>query len=389
MSSVPHLSTDPLPLESIPKPLLRHVDPKAPPPLRDMGAKGLVPGITPDHLALVLYNLHFDPEQKFRETAHKTFAELPAEMKQVMAQSPLPEAVFDFCGRRWVNDEALVPTLLANAVFPDVTVAWMAAHAEERVVEIIADYQVRFLRAPLIIEQLYLNPATRQSIIDRVLEFAQREKVDLTPYPGLHSITAALESDAKAQLQQGGEGASDDEFAAALKASVKDADREDAEGRSVEEIEAELETNQRKSANLQASLAKMNIAQRIRMATLGSKEARAILIRDPNRLVHMAAIQSPKITLKDIYDYADNKNLSEAVINLIANRKEAVRDYQLLMRLTRNPKLHLKTALKFINYLRPSELKSLARSRNVSPQVAKAAKILMDKRASGQGGGGS
>jgi len=386
MSSIAHLSTAALPLDSFPKTLLRHVDPKAPPPLRDMGAKGLVPGITPDQLVLVLYNLQFDPEEKFREIAHKTFVDLPAEMKPVIAQAALPEAVLDFCGRRWHSDDAIVPTLLANPALSDVTVAWMASKATEHVVEIIADYQVRFLRTPLIIEQLYLNPNTRQSIIDRVIEFAQREKVDFAGLPGLHGIATALESDHHALKDQNTE-ADDAAFGQLLKTSVADADREDAEGKSAEDIEVALEADPKKSSNLQASLAKMNIAQKIRLATLGSKELRAILIRDPNRLVHMAAIQSPKITMKDIYDYADNKNLSDSVINFISNRKEAVRDYQLLMRLTRNPKLHLKTALKMLNYLRPAELKALARSRNVSPQIAKAAKNLMDKRATGQGGG--
>ena len=41
---------------------------------------------------------------------------------------------------------------------------------------------------------------------------------------------------------------------------------------------------------------KMSVSEKIKLATLGNKEARTILLRDANKLVCMAAATSPRIT---------------------------------------------------------------------------------------------
>ena len=43
-------------------------------------------------------------------------------------------------------------------------------------------------------------------------------------------------------------------------------------------------------------LISMGVNEKIRLATLGNKEARTLLIRDPNRLVINAVLASPKLT---------------------------------------------------------------------------------------------
>lgn len=386
MSSLEHLSQAPLELDAFPKNLLRHVDPKAPPPLRDMGAKGLVPGISPDQLAMVLYQLRFDPEEGFRNTAAQTFQDLPPEMKTTIARAELPAAVLDHCVRAWLGEEALFQLLITNPHMSDASVAWAASAGDARVTDIIADFQTRFMRFPAIVEQLYLNPNTRQSAIDRVLEFALREKLDLSPYPGLEGVVHALTTGGPPSQQQQGAGADDEAFSALLHESVARSEDETRSGVTAEAIDERVEAEEETIKGRQAAIGKMNIAQKVRLATLGSKEDRAILIRDPNRLVHMAALQSPKVDMKDIYDYAGNRNLPEGIINFIAGRRDAMRDYQLLIRLIKNPKLHLKTGLKFLNYVRPSELKSMVKDRNINPQLQKAAKTLLEKRTSGQKG---
>src|SRR5918999_6223221 len=48
----------------------------------------------------------------------------------------------------------------------------------------------------------------------------------------------------------------------------------------------------------------MNVAQRIALAMKGSREARAILIRDPNKIVGAAVLSSPKMTENEIENIA-------------------------------------------------------------------------------------
>lgn len=400
-TTLEHLSTQPVPLDQVPGPLHRHVDPKAPPPLRDMGAKGLVPGISPPHLALVLYQLHYDAEEKIRETAQKTFRELPLDMMKTIAKAPNLAPVLDFCARQWVKRADVVEVLLTNNAVDDQTFAFVAGKGDERLCGVVADNQVRLLRTPLIIEQLYLNANTPQNNLDRILELAMREGVALEAFPTLNRAVKSIERESSAAGQVETGQADEATFNSLIQQAAAEAEHEseaaandtsapsriDLSGMrdNDDEEAAKSEDEQRKSNNLQVQLQNMSISQRVRMATLGSKAARGYLVRDQNRLVHMAVMHSPRLTPHEVYDFAANKNLPEGVINYIASRKEAIRDYQLLSRLVANPKLHLSTAMRMLNYLRPGDLKSLARNRNVSPQVAKAAKQLASKRENKRG----
>src|SRR5438094_7285257 len=66
----------PLPLDVLPANFQKHVDPKAPVPLRMMGAKALVP-MGPKEMSTALFMLTFDGDPAVRDTAVKTAAGLP------------------------------------------------------------------------------------------------------------------------------------------------------------------------------------------------------------------------------------------------------------------------------------------------------------------------
>src|SRR5919204_1401683 len=86
----------PLPLDVLPSTFQKHVDPKAPTPLRMMGAKALVP-MGPKEMATALYMLTFDGDAAVRETAVKTAAGLPDRMLSVALRDETVEpAVLDY-----------------------------------------------------------------------------------------------------------------------------------------------------------------------------------------------------------------------------------------------------------------------------------------------------
>ena len=110
------------------------------------------------------------------------------------------------------------------------------------------------------------------------------------------------------------------------------------------------------------------------------------MIRDANRLVHLAAVSSPKNTDQDAVRWSANRSLPESVIRHIAANREWTRHYQVKLNLVNNPKTHLRTALRFLPFLYPRDLKQLSRNRNVPQQLARQAKALADKRGGGRGG---
>lgn len=416
MTVIPHISTKAMALAEIPKNLHKHVDPKAPFPLRDMGAKALAPGLTPPDIAIILFQLQFDPEERLRKQALQTFNDLPDELSTPMAQASLPAPVLDFCARRWLGKrDALLEHLIRNSAIDDATVCFLASKGNDRLTEIVAENQVRLERTPAIIEHLYQNANTHQSLIDRVLEFAQRQSMDLGNLPGVKQALNAMNKEG-ATVQD--DGPDDATFANILKGSVARAEAEEASGVTTADIENKLdefselldqalneqqaetdfnklaedaaasdegEEEEKRFISRQVLIQKMKISQKVRLASLGSREDRALLVRDPNRLVHMAAILSPKVQDSDLKDFAGNKELPKTIINYIATRKSATRDYGMLVKLCNNPKLDLARGIRMINHLRNNDLRSVSKSRNVTPQMAKAAKALLKKRTGGRG----
>jgi hypothetical protein len=122
------------------------------------------------------------------------------------------------------------------------------------------------------------------------------------------------------------------------------------------------------------------------LATVGNAYCRQALIRDTNRLVAMSVIRSPSITDMEVVAAASNRAICDDVIRFIASSREYVKDYAVKQALVNNPKCPLATSLRLISFLRPDDLKTLSRSKNVPGALATAAKKLMQTRERPGGG---
>jgi len=109
----------------------------------------------------------------------------------------------------------------------------------------------------------------------------------------------------------------------------------------------------------------MSVAQRIELARKASKEARAILLRDSNRVVQMAAVQSPKITDSEILMVANNRQIEDDILRYIISRRDWMKNYQIKVALTNNPKTPLPIALRLIASLTVRDLSLLSKSKSV------------------------
>ena len=65
-------------------------------------------------------------------------------------------------------------------------------------------------------------------------------------------------------------------------------------------------------------LAQMNVPQRLKRATKGTREERAILIRDPNKIIATAVLSSPKLTSSEVEAIAKMANVSDEILRIIA-----------------------------------------------------------------------
>lgn len=124
----------------------------------------------------------------------------------------------------------------------------------------------------------------------------------------------------------------------------------------------------------------LTVAEKVKLAMLGNKEARSVLVKDANKLVSTAVLKNPRISDPEVVDAVQSRNISEDVLRIISNNRGWLRNYQVKCGLVNNPKTPLGIALKLINHLMLKDLKNLAKSKNVSNVISTSAKNALQKK---------
>ena len=127
-------------------------------------------------------------------------------------------------------------------------------------------------------------------------------------------------------------------------------------------------------------LANLSIMQRMKLATKGTKEHRSQLIRDPNKLVSMAVLSSPKITESEIETYAKLTSLTEDVLRVIGTNRAWTKNYGVVAALAKNPKTPPALSMTFLQRLNEKDLKALTTDRNAPEAVRLAAKKYVKQK---------
>jgi hypothetical protein len=383
------MSLELTPLETLAPTVERAVGPKAPAPLRLMAARGLAP-LPPADLAVALYQLSFADDETVKSAAFKTAAELPDKILLGALGEALDARVLDFFARRVFAKPPLLERVLLNRATSDETFRHLATLVDEAGLEFIAKNEERLLRHPPIIAALYLNPKTRMSTAQRALELAVRNNVRVEGIPAFdEAVRAIQQSGAPDPAQAARDDAAFAQAAAVgvdLAAGIELIPLDDSEAQAQAEAEAAAAEAAVEGAGAadddekKQKISELSPAAKVRLATLGNAFARAVLIRDTNRQVSMAAIRSPGVSDMEVLRYASNRGLDEDIIRYIANQRHWVRLYGIKVALVNNPKCPLPVAMRLIAHLNVRDLKALARSKGVPSTLCTAAKQMLAQR---------
>ena len=112
-------------------------------------------------------------------------------------------------------------------------------------------------------------------------------------------------------------------------------------------------------------LAAMTFPQRLRAAMKGTREQRAILIRDPNKLICASVLSSPKVSVPEVESFAKMQNVSEDVLRTIGQNRAWLKSYGVILALTKNPKTPLAMSMQLMMRLTTKDLAKLSVDRNV------------------------
>jgi len=147
------------------------------------------------------------------------------------------------------------------------------------------------------------------------------------------------------------------------------------------EAAAEAEPDMHRRQTLLQQIAKMTVAQRVQFAIKGGSEARRTLIRDTNKVVQRAVLQSPRLTDQEVEAFAAMANLTDEILRLIAANRVFRKNYTVVRNLVNNPKLPLDVSLHLLPMVNAVDLKKLTMNKNVPETLRTSAVKLQRQRA--------
>jgi hypothetical protein len=381
------ISRKPLSLDLFPQQVQKFLAPDAPAQVLKLVLGGLFPMPTEMRVS-ALYHLSVTRREvtdQCIEAVRGISTQNLVDSSQVLQSAQTLDWLADIClgaeahpKYKPLDDEAeLVSALVTNTHVAEVTIARLALYTSKVGCERIALNEQRLLSQPSIIHALYYNPQFSTVHADRILELAAREGLDLTWLPDaqevINEISGVNTPETDDLLQEAIQaGQNEDPKNAAINAVLQ----EHAARRAAESPEADKGKPKKGYALIQS----LNVAQKIRLALLGSQGDRALLVKDSNKVVSRAAIRSPAVSVSEALLYARNHSLNASIIEYIAKNRKWMQNYRLKVQIILNPKTPVNISLNALNTLRPAELRSVSQSHNVSGVVSQKAKDLIKKR---------
>lgn len=147
------------------------------------------------------------------------------------------------------------------------------------------------------------------------------------------------------------------------------------------EAAAEAEPDVARRQTLLQRIAKMTVAERVQFAIKGGSDARRTLIRDSNKVVQRAVLQSPRLTDQEVEAFASMSSLTDEILRLIANNRNFRKNYTVVRNLLNNAKTPLDVSLHMLPLLNAMDLKKLTTNKNIPETLRTTAMKLQRTRA--------
>ena len=350
--------------------------------VRQSAARGVLP-VGQEELLGILIFLQSDPDPQVRKTASETLREEFNEdlIKRIVASDTTPVEVLEFFGRPPFHSRAVLEALIQNKITPDSTIALLADKVDADLMDIILINIMRLLRSPFILESLERNRLATPDITRRLGEIREEFFEKRNTFIPVHRTAA--ESREMAQMREDQE--VDEESTALMVYSEEIKEGEDVTALTHQSLaddgfeEFDSMGGQERLSTIQR-IARMTVAERVQTALKGAREERVILIRDANRLVASAVLDSPKLTDSEVDAFSLMKNVSEEVLRVLGTKREFMKNYSVIHNLVKNSRTPIGTSLPLLNRILTTDLKALTRNKNIPEVLRKSAQRHFELR---------
>ena len=389
-------------------PIVRAViEGSAPRPAQIAAARGILP-LPQNDLLEVLVAFAESGDVEIAEHARLTLSNHDASVLRDSVGSPnIPVAVLNYFADRPGSGYETYEAIINNPRTPMATIVSLAHSTDSGLLlEQISLNQQLLIKVPALIDAIISNP-NRTSEAERRAAETKREFFEKER--GAQQIASELRAQGKEAAAEffeqadldGSELTVEDALLLAEMIEIPDAETDDS-WMGLEYLEEFYEESKEERAaivhkipgefaaddvhlptqriSVINSVMKMGMKDRMRLAMKGDREARNILIRDPNRIVCQAVVANPRITEQEIERIAAMRSVSEDILRKIGNDRQWARSYAVVHNLARNPRTPIANVLTILSRLQLKDLGALSKNKNVSDAVRRQAFRLAQMR---------
>lgn len=132
---------------------------------------------------------------------------------------------------------------------------------------------------------------------------------------------------------------------------------------------------------LPIKIRRLRIPDRIKLALTGNRDARGILIRDPNKMIRRYCLRNPRITEEEVVILCKEKSIDEESLRFIMSRREWMKLYQVRLALAQNPRTPVPHGIALLGTLMMRDIERIGKSRDVAQAVVNhARKMVIEAR---------
>lgn len=135
-----------------------------------------------------------------------------------------------------------------------------------------------------------------------------------------------------------------------------------------------------RAQSLLQKVQRLSFSEKRLLALRGGKEARSILIKDPNKEVALTVLDNSKITDTEVEIIAKSRSVPEEAIRKITKKREWMKNYAIVLAVVSNPKTPPGNAVRLVSELKTKDLAMLEKNKNVSEAVRATAMRLLQGR---------
>lgn len=356
-----------------------------------IAAKGLIP-LPANELVVALYYFIFDEDEKVRNTAYKSLANLPPNIISSAIEYTTFPSILEFFAKSIIEKSILygnklsekdldyLKLIIINKNTGAESLELIAEYCQdEKIIESIANNQKKILQYPSIFQALKKNPKTPKNIIERLSFFLKLENIsdEALSENQVESIIENISDDLDKMI------ADQTLNIAAWFQDIASCDSE----LSIEDedplfTDFEGEITEEKKKNIYTMISQMTIPQKIVLALKGNAEVRALLLKDKAKIVKRCVLNNPRLTAKEIESICSDKTQDTEIINSIARNKEWTKNYNVRKLLCCNPKTPPLQAFRFLQTLQFKDIYLMTRNKNVPAHILSAARRKVAERGS-------